>query len=500
MTPLYLSRAVAPLALLALAACGGGGSGGSAPPPPSSSSSSSSSSGGQTITFANASVHDPSIVKVGTEYYVFGSHLAAARSTDLMNWTLVADGVNNANPLFTNVLTTLRSTFDWSQVESLWAPDVVRLANGQYYFYYNSCRGDSPLSELGVATSASITGAYATPQRILRSGMNGLSDDGVTTYDAQVHPNVVDPQVFFDAANRLWMVYGSYSGGIFILSMDEATGLPDPGQGYGQHLLGGNHARIEGAYVLHNATTGFYYLFTSFGGLAANGAYNIRVARSQNPNGPYFDAAGTDMSSVRGNPAVIFDDTRIAPHAQKLFGNFQYALAAGESGTAEGYVSPGHNSAYSENGNHYIIFHTRFPNRGEAHEIRVHQMFFNAQGWPVVAPFRHVPLSMASPALNADVTNADAAGAYKLIDHGKDISTTIKTSQAIRLDVSGNVTGAVTGTWIHRGANLVDLTIGGTLYNGVLSRQLNPNAGRFVVTFSAQSSAGVSLWGARTGD
>jgi arabinan endo-1,5-alpha-L-arabinosidase len=447
-------------------------------------------------------VHDPSIVKVGTEYYVFGSHLAAARSTDLMNWTMVADGVNDANPLFTNVLTTLQSTFAWSQAQSLWAPDVVRLANGQYHFYYNSCRGDSPLSEMGVASSASITGPFTAPQRLLRSGMGGASEDG-TTYDAQVHPNVVDPQVFFDAANDLWMIYGSYSGGIFILSMNETTGLPDPDQGgYGQHLMGGNHARIEGAYVIHNATTGFYYLFTSFGGLAADGGYNIRVARAQTTGGPYFDAAGTDMSTVRGNPAVIFDDTRIAPHGQKLLGNFQYALAAGESGTAEGYVSPGHNSAIFDaaSGNYYLVFHTRFPNRGEVHEIRVHQLLFNSQGWPVVAPFRYVPLAMASPAVNPDVTNADAAGAYKLIDHGKDISTTIKTSQAIRLGSNGDVTGAVTGTWIHRGENLVDLTIGGTLYNGVLSRQWNPNAGRFVVTFTAQSAAGVSLWGARTGD
>ena len=92
----------------------------------------------------NASVHDPSIIKVGAEYFVFGSHLAAAKTTDLMNWTLVADGVNNANPLFTNVLTALQPTFTWSQVNDLWAPDVVRLADNKFYFYYDSCKGDSP--------------------------------------------------------------------------------------------------------------------------------------------------------------------------------------------------------------------------------------------------------------------------------------------------------------------------------------------------------------------
>jgi arabinan endo-1,5-alpha-L-arabinosidase len=143
------------------------------------------------------------------------------------------------------------------------------------------------------------------------------------------------------------------------------------------------------------------------------------------------------MNTVRA--AAPFDDASIAPHGQKLLGNFQYTLAAGETGTVEGYVSPGHNSA-------------------------------------------------------------DVGGAYKLVDHGKDISATIKPSQTIRLDANGNLTGAATGTWIHRGANLFEITMGGTIYYGALSRQFNPNARRFVVTFTAQSSAGISLWGARTGD
>ena len=37
-------------------------------------------------------------------------------------------------------------------------------------------------------------------------------------------------------------------------------------------------------------------------------------------------------------------------------------------------------------------------------------------------------------------------------------------------------------------------------YYGVLSRQWNHNANRFVVAFSAQSQQGFSIWGVRTGD
>lgn len=327
-----------------LAACGGGGGGGSAPapnPPAPSPTPTPPPSGQVPVPFTNVSVHDPSIIKVGAEYYVFGSHLAAARTSDLMNWTPVADGVNNSNPLFTNVLTALQETFAWSQSNDLWAPDVVRLADGRYYFYYDSCRGDSPLSAMGVAVADSVAGPYTNRQVFLRSGMAGLSQDGVTFYDARIHPNVIDPQIFFDRNGALWMIYGSYSGGIFILAMDETTGLPEPNQGgYGRHLLGGDHAPIEGAYVIYNPQTSYYYLFVSYGGLAANGGYNIRVARAQAPDGPYFDGPGTDMSTVRGNPFQLFDVTPIAPHGQKLMGNFQFANASGETGSRRATFRP----------------------------------------------------------------------------------------------------------------------------------------------------------------
>ena len=45
---------------------------------------------GAMAAYQRVSVHDPSIVYTNGSYYVFGSHHAAARSTDLMNWTDVS--------------------------------------------------------------------------------------------------------------------------------------------------------------------------------------------------------------------------------------------------------------------------------------------------------------------------------------------------------------------------------------------------------------------------
>lgn len=477
---------------LALSACGGGG-GASAPAvpapmpvpvpvPPAP----------PALTFSSIAVHDPSLIKAGAQFYVFGSHGAAARTTDFMTWTKVADGVNAANPLFNNVTTELAEAFAWSGVTGLWAADVIQLADGKFYFYYNTCKGDSPRSALGVAVADKIEGPYVNKGVFLKSGMWGqVSEDGVSIYDAQKHPNVVDPDVFFDKEGKLWMVYGSYSGGIFILSMDAATGKPKPGQGYGKHLMGGNHSRIEGAYVMYQPGEDYYYLFTSFGGLDANGAYNMRVARSRSPDGPYVDAAGKNMAEVKSNPALpLFDDASIAPHGQKLMGNFQFA-AGGTS-----YVSPGHNSAYHDaaTGQNFLVFHTRFPNMGEGHEVRVHEMFMNADGWPVAAPLRYAPSARAA------VSSKDAEGSYQMVNHGKDITAAVKASQAIRLNADGTVSGAASGTWTHAGADRITISAGGSVFRGVLSRQWNGGANAFVVTFTAQSSDGVSIWGIRSGD
>ena len=459
-------------------------------------------------TFQNVSVHDPSVIKVGDTFYVFGSHLASARSTDLMKWTQMTDSVSATNPLFLNgsknVYTELAETFAWANSTTLWAPDVRRLADGKYYMYYDACQGDAPRSALGIAVANSPEGPYVNKGVILKSGMWGQASPDGTIYDPLKHPNTVDPNVFFDNGGRLWMVYGSYSGGIFIMQMDPATGQPYPNQGYGKRLMGGNHARIEGAYILYSPATSYYYLFTSFGGLDANGGYNMRVARSTNPDGPYYDAQGNNMANVKADPnKPLFDDASIAPYGVKMMGNFLFERKLGEAGTGigTGYVSAGHNSARYEaaTNQYFLIFHTRFPGQGEYHELRVHEMFINDDGWPVAAPLRYVPLSKSATTIFPTVTSADTAGAYKMVNHGKDISATVKPSVAIRLESGGTVTGAGSGTWTHKGNNNVSIVIDGVAYSGVLSRQWNPNANAFAVTFTAQSQTGVSLWGIRTG-
>jgi len=444
--------------------------------------------------FHEASVHDPSIVRdENGMFYVFGSHLAAAKSPDLMRWELIASGVSDGNPLIPNVREELRETLEWAESDTLWAADVIRLPDGKYYMYYNACRGDSPRSAMGVALADSIEGPYRDIGIILKSGMWGEPSEDGTVYDARVHPNVVDPHVFFDKDGKLWMVYGSYSGGIFILEMDETTGKPLPGQGYGKKLVGGNHSRIEGPYMLYSPDTEYYYLFLSFGGLDSFGGYNIRVARSKHPDGPFVDAEGVDMAEVKADPAKpLFDDASIEPFGVKLMGNHRWRDPHGAF-REFGYVSPGHNSAWydEETGRYYLIFHSRFPYSGERHEIRVHQMVFNEQGWPVVVPFRY------GGERPEDADPERIAGDYELVNHGKDISAEVKESVPIRLEADGTISGSVSGRWTAGDGGKIRLTLSGEDYDGVWLRAWDPEAEAFTETFSALSGKGIALWGAR---
>lgn len=438
-------------------------------------------------------VHDPSVVTAGDEVWVFGSHGASAHTADLMDWTQhTVDLHQDAdNALFEDIYAELAETFEWAQTDTLWAADVVELPDGRYAMYYNACEGSSARSALGLAIADEVDGPYENVQVLLKSGMwDEESENAGEIYDATVHPNTVDPDAFYDADGNLWMVYGSYSGGIFILAMDPDTGLPLEGQGYGEHLVGGNHSRIEAPSIRYDEATGYYYLFLSYGGLDASGGYEVRVARSRYPDGPYLDAEGYDMRDVKGAEGTVFDDVSIEPYGVKLMGGHEWADGPFE-GVEAGYVSPGHNTWYDdpETGESFLIFHSRFPGTGEMHFVRTHRLYMNAEGWPVVSPARYAGESLV------EVTADDAAGTWQMVAFDKTISAFGTMSVQATLGADGDVSGEIAGAWSLEGAQDLTLEIDGDTYSGVVAPVWNATAGEWTWGLSAVSEAGLPVWG-----
>ncbi len=440
--------------------------------------------------YASVSVHDPSVIRAedGT-FYIFGSHMTAARSDDLISWQSISKDAKAGCTLVENVQEQMREALSWAKTDTFWAPDVQRLRDGRYAMYYCACQGSSPLSALGLAIAEKPEGPYVDRGVFLKSGMSG--------YNANYYPNVVDPCAFFDKEGRLWMVYGSYSGGIFILEMDGETGLPLEGQNYGTKLLGKNHARIEAPYILYSPDTDYYYLFLSFGGLASDGGYNIRVCRSRNPDGPYEDSMGRNMIECGGRPGTFFNDADYEPYAVKLMGGYKFAPADTDtSRMAQALRSPGHNSAYyeEETGRYFLIFHTRFAQSGEAFSVRVHQMFMNADGWPVVSPLRYTGEGREAP------PEENRPGMYKVLFHEHDINSVEHVSVTAALYPDGRVEGDCAGTWESAPDGEVCLVLNGEAYRGVFTRCLDGAQSAWVSCFTALNEKGEAVWGIRTDD
>ncbi|WP_062299740.1 LamG-like jellyroll fold domain-containing protein [Demequina maris] len=449
-----------------------------------------------TPSFDDVTVHDPSIVTSGDDIWVFGSHGASAYTTDLMHWTQNSVDLSQDadNPLFDDVHEELAEAFEWAQTSTLWASDVIQLADGKYYLYYNACKGDSPRSALGVAVSDDVDGPYEDLGIILKSGMwDEESENPGEIYDATIHPNTVDPDAFYDAEGNLWMVYGSYSGGIFILQMDPATGLPLPDQGYGKHLVGGNHARIEAPTIRYDRKTGYYYLFLSYGGLDATGGYEVRVARSTSPDGPYVDAKGTDMSTVKGAEGTLFDDVSIQSSGVKIMDGYLFPREVGDPGTGlgTGYVSPGHTSWYDDpdTGASYIVLHSRFPGTGEMHNVRVNRMYMNADGWPVVAPQRY------AGERNSWVKAREIVGTWEVVKFTDAITADTTAPLSITLNANGRITGDLKGRWERAGEKRATLYTPKGTFTGVFARVWDPATEEWTVGLTVQSKRGLSMWG-----
>jgi len=476
------------------------------------------------VEFLNIAVHDPSVLKVDGEYYIFGSHLAAAKSTDLLSWepvsSLTANNAVDESSLFDfNYTTEITEGIAWTDgFTGNWAANVIQAPNGKYWFYYNHCAQDNPdtpdevdevcwnRSYLGLAESDSVEGPFVNKGVFLRSGYRTAEefsayplDNEQTTYNAAVDPNAIDPAAFYDKDDNLWMVYGSYSGGIYVLALDETTGKPEAGQGYGTRLVGGDYRAIEGAYAFYSPESEYYYLMFSVAGFAAADGYNIRMARSKSPQGPYLDAAGNDI--VNGEGLAI---------GTKLMGGFEFTQEVGDEEASWGYQAPGHNSAYYDEatGRHLLVTHTRFPSTStefptiaEAHQVRTHEMFVTKEGWLVASPQRYVPLEG-----NNVVAEADVAGYYKFIDHGVGVNKAPIRSSHIALNADHTVTGAdingeeITGAWSLVDPENINLKLSTGTYVGAVKWQWDDARAELVTTFSALKNDGATVWGSKVSE
>jgi arabinan endo-1,5-alpha-L-arabinosidase len=248
---------------------------------------------------------------------------------------------------------------------------------------------------------------------------------------------------------------------------------------------------------------GYYFLFMTYGGLEAAGGYQMRVFRSLNPDGPYVDSKGS--SAVYDTYQLNFGPTENdGNRGVNIFGAYSKwgNLLTGGAEAASGERAQGHNSIIAApDGRTYLVYHTRFQNWGEGHQVRVHQVYQNEEGWLVAAPFEYTGEGVKSAGIAAaqKVATADIPGNYKLLAHRYGLDQT-KMEYAVPVDIKlnadGTITGAVEGTWkIKTGTSYITIQLGAD-YKGVMVPQTLEPTDTKVPSFTAlDSQTGVTIWG-----
>lgn len=470
------------------------------------------------------------------EWTVFKAGEENATATNSLFCNLSGNLVNYADAYTTHAVTSVKDhagktvtfgNFDahgWQKkgntVKGMqWAPDVIYNKTMKKWCMYMSLNGDNWASSIVCFTSDNVEGPWKYQGPVVFSGFLGkyahngyaAADDwkktdftiatGETSLPGRYNvgdkwgsfwPNCIDPCVFYDDQDNLWMSYGSWSGGIFLLRLDKNNGLRDytytfpyevNGKAatstaasanttsdpyFGKKIAGGYYVSGEASYV--EKIGSHYFLFMSYGGLVSTGGYQMRVFRSDNPEGPYVDCNGT--SAVFNRYLMNYSATTVDNRGVLLFGGYKWDPMSGAE------IAQGHNSAFTDKeGRSFVVYHSRFTNKGEGHEVRVHQLFLNDEGWIMAAPFEFDGETITNNdiATKASIADTEIAGDYQFLRHEYGQNTEAKAYETpvnIRLNADGTISGAENGKWERTaGTDYIALTIDDVVYRGVLVRQ-----------------------------
>lgn len=471
------------------------------------------------------SSHDPSIVEADGKYYIFGSHRAWLKSDDLVNWESFT---NNLSTDYKKILGDFWEEWPKQPANSdltgnMWAPDVIYNKAMKKWCMYMSVNGINYKSAIVLLTADTIEGDWTLVGPVVYSGFR---DDTVAKTDVpkvlgssevptrylspgDTEINAIDPSVKYDDDGSLWMTFGSWFGGLWALKLDASTGLRDytttyetakdeTDQYYGIKIAGGHGNSGEGSYIMKQGD--YWYLFVSYGALQQQGGYQIREFRSKNITGPYVDEDGNSAVSTETIGSNWTLKTGI-----RLMGSVEWS--GNDNANIE--VAQGHNSAFvDEDGTAYVVYHTRFSNRNEEHEVRVRELLTTADGWLAAAPYEYTGVKANAKGYQ----ESQLTGEYEFVVHdpttffqgsngtakdGKYPYKGVDEPITIKLESGGKVSGDKTGTWsFNKDSNQMTITIDGTEYQGDFAQLPRETDLKSVMTFTA-IGGNTCVWGSQ---
>ncbi|MBN1952547.1 MAG: family 43 glycosylhydrolase [Bacteroidales bacterium] len=409
-------------------------------------------------------VHDPSVYKDGDWYYMYntdvgmgytsGSGAMKRRSQDLVNWEYLGHAFDGIPDTARNFF--LQYNPDYTDA-GIWAPFISKYKD-EFRLYYSAPGGleGVNLAFIGWATSSSADGPWE-------------SQGGITTSIPDDTINAIDPTVVIDQeTGQHWMAYGSYQSGLYIVELDSTTGgLKTPGD-RGVRIAargGGMHAAIEGPEITYH--DGYYYLFVSYDWL--EDYYNVRVGRSEHPNGPYYDIFGVDMAEYSNNFPVILKPYQFNDHV--------------------GWQGTGHCSVYNDSGQYYIFNQAR--PRGDIYNMVLHtRKIFWIDGWPVVSPERYAAVP------ECDIPADSLVGEWEEMELKYVVGILLTGSTTITLDAEGTIDGDLMSAWTLQDSLLtLSWDDGNSVFKTLVAWAWDWENSVRTLVFTGMDNEGLNIWG-----
>ena len=433
----------------------------------------------QTSQWAHYNVHDPTYLVDDEFTYCYNTDVAFGheirpgiqirRSKNLVEWEFVGWAFPG--------LPTMGSNFirqnGGEPFDGLWAPYIMKVGE-EYRLYYSLSSPTPRLSVIGLATSSDPKGPFREKGLVVTSLANNT-----------IQTNAIDPTVIVDQTGAHWMYYGSAWDGIYKLQLNPATGLAmrneEKGTRVAQRAFTGNtvNGNIEGPEIIYNPEFDKYYMFIAYDWLETK--YNVRVGRSDNSTGPFYDMFGNDMNQEIDDSPMILAPYKFAGHG--------------------GWQGVSHPGVFEKDGNFYMGHQGRPGVNSFYMVMHMRQMFWTPDGWPLVSSQRYATEE------ETPVAEEELAGDWEWIvfDYrvvpgyaDEQISPDFQNSVAITIDPEGTINGDVSSSWTYESPWL---TIS---YEGKIYSELRIERGRdwenqeeATVLFTGLSDEGMAVWGKR---
>ncbi|PKD19690.1 arabinan endo-1 5-alpha-L-arabinosidase [Salegentibacter salinarum] len=462
-----------------------------------------------------ANVHDPTVEKDGEYFYMYNTdasygnahegngHFPVRRSTDLVDWEFMGTVFPEAPAWIKDSLNSIRAQMDppLAPIEDpnygFWAPHIQKTGD-TYRLYYsvvvtNPIVGSDPNTSwterafMGLAESTDLSSNNWEDKGVVISsvpdGVESYERDGGDDWSGYFKFNAIDPSFIETPNGEHWLIYGSWHSGIAAVQLNTETGKPNQLnelEDYGKRIAGRGNVDnnrwqgLEAPEIIFNEDTGFYYLFLAYDELSV--AYNTRVARSENIEGPYVGIDGANVTegaeawpmlthpyAFDGHPGwvgishpSVFQD----PESDQWFYSSQGRLPEGVSGiNASNAIMMGH----------------------------VRKIEWTSDGWPVVSPQRFADVPQT------EITSEDINGTWEVITLEYEYQG-IQESSDVVFHEDNTVTGAINGSWsFDESSGILTVNDHELIVDEAWDWEASPR--RTTITFTGLNEAGRSLWG-----